>query len=99
LNIRLILAFILSILLFTNNGVLYAQSVKKNSADSVRAARARIDSINLARKKAAEDKIKSRKIAIDSVKAARERALDSATAAREKRPTASLRHANALQTA
>ncbi|MBL7690329.1 MAG: hypothetical protein JNM41_01950 [Flavipsychrobacter sp.] len=83
MNIRIIFIFILSIILFTSYGNVYAQSVKKNSADSAKAARAHIDSINNARKKATEDKIKSRKAALDSIKAAREHAMDSATAARE----------------
>lgn len=61
----------------------YAQTAKKSSADSVKQARARTDSINKAKKKAAEAKIDARKHALDSIKVARERKMDSAQKARE----------------
>lgn len=61
----------------------YAQTAKKSSADSVRLARARTDSINKAKKTEAEARIEARKRALDSIKVAREHKLDSAQKARE----------------
>jgi len=83
LRFRLISLFVLVFFLLTNVAVTHAQTPKKNSADSVKQARARTDSIAKARKKEAENKIKTRKQALDSVKQAREHKTDSVAQARE----------------
>jgi tetratricopeptide (TPR) repeat protein len=85
LGFRLISLFVLVFFLLANGTRSYAQTSKKSSADSVRAARAHTDSVNKAKKREAEAKIKARKQALDSIKVARERKMDSAATARKHR--------------
>jgi tetratricopeptide (TPR) repeat protein len=79
----LVSLFALVFFLLSNAVGASAQTAKKSSADSVKRARARLDSVNKAKKNEAEARIEARKHALDSIRLVREHKLDSAQKARE----------------
>jgi tetratricopeptide (TPR) repeat protein len=97
LRFSIIYFFVLVFFIFTNVGAGYAQTDKKNSAASAKAARARTDSIAKAREKATKNLAKARKQKLDSTRKAREFKMDSATNAR-KHITDSIKASRATKT-